>query len=924
MWMMSGRRLASVWLMVLCVACAEELTDVEYLQRAQALLDKGNHAAAVVDLKNALQQNPRFGQARLVLGETYLELGQNADAEKELQLALEEGIEEETVLPLLAQALQLQRNNEALQALPLGNVAAPGSLAVVLAAKGMGNLNARAMTAAEAQIEQALELDATSPYVRVAKARLSLASFEADFAADELRAILEEVPDYGPAWSLLGDIEVSRDRLAEAEEAYTRAIETRVANLEDRLRRARTRLRLNELELAEEDLDVLAERMPRHPEVMFTRAQLYTVQDKWNEARIILESVLAHGQGVKELETVFYLGLANVRLGNWAQAEDYALRYHNSVPLSVEGRKLLAAVMMNKPDYETVREMLEPVVATDPGDLKSSKMLAQALTRLGDTTAALALLEKEADAFPESADAQYRLGTALYSDGQVAAALERFNRALDLDPASPSASVAAVTILLNQGENQKALEQARAFREAAPGDLTGLKLLAQVYLASGEITAATDLLEKLIDKAPEDRFPNYALAALALQENRLDDARGYYEAVLAGRPDDLDVLLKLASLSAAEQDEAGMLEYLQRAADANPEAAAPRLVLARYHFARGETEKVGSLTLQLSEDQKQDAEVQEFLGLVSLSQDRYEDARVYLERLVKQRPDSSRAHYLLSRAYARLERSEKWRAELERSLELDPENYLARKALAYAWLLEGDLERASRELEEVEKRFPDAPDIKHLRATIARGEGDQEQASKLLEEAFAAAPSTPAMLSVVGQRWHSGDRAGAIALQEEWLEENPDDPHATLALGLAYKEENRTSDAVRQFEKALARDMDNPDLLNALAWLLRQEDTDRALRYAQQARELRPRDGNITDTLAVVLFYRGDIEQAASTIDLALKQRPGDPALRYHKAMIDAAAGNEERAAKMLGELLAEDVDFDEREEALAFLDTLQ
>lgn len=921
---LSDRRLASFCLMILCVACAEKLTDVEYLQRGQALFDEGNHSAAVIEMKNALQQNPGFGEARLLLGQTYLVLGQNADAEKELLLALESGIPDEAVLPLLAQALQRQGKNEALQALALNDVQAPENLAVVLAAKGLGSLDARETSAAQAQIAQALELDAMSPYVRVAKARLSLASFEADFAVDELQALLEEAPNYGPAWSLLGDIEMSRARLVEAEEAYTRAIDTRVDNLEDRLRRARTRVRLGKLELAEEDLDILAERMPRHPDVMFTRAQAYILQEKWNEARILLEDVLAHGQDANELEAVFYLGLANLRLGSGAQAEEYAERFFSRKPGSIEGRKLVAAIMIEKGDYERVRELLEPVLAANPEDLKTATMLARALTGLGNHSAAADLLQKVADAQPESAAARTRLGLVLYSDGQTARALEQLIGAAELKPDAPAATLAAVTVLLQEGEHDQALQLAQAFREAAPGDLTGEKLLAKVYLASGQITAANQMLANIIEKSPADRFTNFALAAQAMQEKRFDDVKRYYEAVLAGSPDDLDALLNLARLSVAANDEPGMLKYLQRAVDAHPKAAQPRLILARYYFFSGKTEKVAPLTLQLSEIQKRAPEVQEFLGMVSLAQNRYEDARFYLESLVQQQPDSSRAHYLLSRAYARLEENKRWRTELERSLELDPDNYLARKALAYAYLIEGDFERAGAELSEVEKRFPNAADLLHLRAAIARGEGNQEQATELLARAFAAAPSTPAMLSVAGQLWHSGDRAGAVALQEEWLDENPDDPYASLALGIAYTEQNSTSNAVKQFEKLLAKDEDNPDLLNALAWLLRQDETERALRYARQARELRPRDGNITDTLAVVLYYSGDIERANSTIDLALEQLPGNPALRYHKAMIDAAAGNEQRAAEMLGELLAEGTDFDEREEAMAFLDTLQ
>ena len=52
---------------------------------------KGDHNAAVIQLKNVLQKQPENGEARLMLGRSALTLGDAATAEKEFRKALEHG-----------------------------------------------------------------------------------------------------------------------------------------------------------------------------------------------------------------------------------------------------------------------------------------------------------------------------------------------------------------------------------------------------------------------------------------------------------------------------------------------------------------------------------------------------------------------------------------------------------------------------------------------------------------------------------------------------------------------------------------------------------------------------------------------------------------------------------------------------------------
>ena len=67
--------------------------------------EKGDHNAAIIQLKNALQKDPDDAEARHFLGTVYNETGDSASAEKELRKALSLGMSPDKVIPELGQTL---------------------------------------------------------------------------------------------------------------------------------------------------------------------------------------------------------------------------------------------------------------------------------------------------------------------------------------------------------------------------------------------------------------------------------------------------------------------------------------------------------------------------------------------------------------------------------------------------------------------------------------------------------------------------------------------------------------------------------------------------------------------------------------------------------------------------------------------------
>ena len=85
-----------------------------YVEEARSYLDQGKVKEAVIQLKNALQQDPKHRQARFLLGQAYLRSGDGASAEKELQQARELGLARQEWLVPLARAYLLQGQYERL------------------------------------------------------------------------------------------------------------------------------------------------------------------------------------------------------------------------------------------------------------------------------------------------------------------------------------------------------------------------------------------------------------------------------------------------------------------------------------------------------------------------------------------------------------------------------------------------------------------------------------------------------------------------------------------------------------------------------------------------------------------------------------------------------------------------------------------
>ena len=915
-------RVVAVVLLGVVAACGNQMSDAERVEKARELMDQGRMQAAVVELKAALQQNNSNPAARHLLGLAYWKIGNFAGAEKELRRAWELGVAEAVVLPLLAKTLLAQSKWDDLAALPVAKLADGTEKAEALAAQGLGKLASDDKKGGRRLIEQALAMAPEDSYVKVAWARFLATGEDKSQAYQVLKEVVAKHPNYAPAWSLLGKLHQLDKNLPEAEKAFSQAIDSREANTLDYLARLLVLIDEKKFDAAKQDLKVLLSRIPRHPKVQLAQGLIHLNDKKFDEAKEAFELSLKAND--RQVMPKFYLAWVNFKLGNVRQAESYAEQAFSALPLSVAIREVLAAIKLRNQDYEKAESLLKPIVQQLPNDLRAVDLMASALLGQQRTEEALPLLETLVARRPDAVMAHIRFGAALLASGDAERGVRELEEALQKDPSQPLAYRLLFGHYLKNGQNGKARAVAEAYKESQPKRAEPWVLTGTLELEKGNETTAIEAFQKALQLEPGDPAANHALAALAVKKKDYVQARKRYEDVLARHEDHLPSLMKLALLDSVEKKENVMIEHLRRAIDAHPEAVAPRVMLARYRLLKGEPDKVASVMVPLGDAKENDPAVQEVMALASLAQKQFVEARLYLERLVKIRPDSAQSHFLLAKAYAGAGDVAKTREQLERVVALSPRALAPRLALARLALLQKDRRAAEAQIAEAERLGPGNADVIYLKGVLANIEGNKETAEQLMQQVFEATPNTKTMLAFAQQKWALGEPEEALAIQEQWVEQHPEDVSASLALSGALAQQGKIGEAIQRYEAVLDQDPNNVTALNNLAWYLKDKDPARAMTYARKGVDLAPDNVRILDTLAMVQFVAGQYQKAEETIARALLRAPQDPTLLFHMAMIKEKMGQHAKALELVESALKKTGKFAEREAAKRLLAKLK
>ncbi len=449
-------------------------------------------------------------------------------------------------------------------------------------------------------------------------------------------------------------------------------------------------------------------------------------------------------------------------------------------------------------------------------------------------------LQKIVRSAPNFTPAQTSLGILTFSQGDYAAAenhlLKSLNHNINFN--------AYMLTALAQWQQGKITQMIPLLEQALDQNLTAndqqdlRALLGLAYLHEGQINASYQTLIKAEQQQPGHRATQFALAQWEQQQQQFQQAQARYwrllEKSMASTPakDQLLIYQQLASLETAQGKSA--VSYLQQ------------------------------LPQQLSKPLRQkqlpppsDSARQIVLLSALLQEKNWPAADAHAQQLLQNFPHESSVNGAVAAAYFLL---------AQHYSDAEP-----KIALSY-------LDRSI-------ERLPENPATYALQARIIEQTSGFDAALSQLQNRQKKQPQLLALHQIIGDLYARNHQPElAIAAYQNALQPKINALSTQLALAQLEWQLEQNDAAIARYESILAKQPDQTEVLNNLAWLYIDKNLDKAQLLAQRAYQLDSNDYRILDTYAWILLQRNQPAAAVPLLKRALREKPDDPTIKQHYA----------------------------------------
>ena len=363
---------------------------------------------------------------------------------------------------------------------------------------------------------------------------------------------------------------------------------------------------------------------------------------------------------------------------------------------------------------------------------------------------------------------------------------------------SAEAHYAAAIIALYASDGEEAMKRAKIASELKPDWLKPHLLYARALLLQGEEEAAIDYTARLVGDNPDpDPEARLELAIMYLSAERDDDALSQVNQVLLEQPDRTDALrlmaiinFRLDNLDAAWQDFEDLLSsgnytmdaffYLARISDRREEydrALALYSKVTSGDNAVTSQRRVSGILVEQGKNAKAEAHLKAFgqqhpnyavdmlqaqAALLS-SQERYEEALEYFERIMVYRPDSENIVLAKAELLLRMDDVDGAVATYRDAIKSWPDSAIAMNALGYTLAdRTTDYREAAKLIKKALKLEPDSAAIIDSHGWVLYRQGKHEKALKELERAYDLLQDPEVASHIIEVLWAMGRADEAV------------------------------------------------------------------------------------------------------------------------------------------------------------------
>jgi tetratricopeptide (TPR) repeat protein len=588
-----GQRLLAKFTITIVVlvglsACGgAEARKERYFEKAKVLVAEQDYDKAQIELRNALQIDPNYLEAQLMLADVASRLGDPRRAFQMYQAVHEQDEENPVARAGLARIYMFGGLPEkALELVEPGLVKNPND-AVLLTVRGAAKARLGDTAGAIADAEHALEQAPADENAVALLASLYAKEHRIDAAVALLEDAVGTHADSIELHLILTDLYLKSGNLRDAERMLRTVVELKPEQFSYRADLARFLIAEERIAEAEQVLRGAVEAIPDNLDAKAALVNLLASRDSFEAAE---QQLLAFVEkSPKDLELRQLLGDFYAGRGQRDKAADVyreIVRTDAYGPMGLAARNRQASMAIAEKRIDVAEPLIAEVLGVNPQDNDALVLRADIALARGDTATAIADLRAVLRDQPTLVPVQRALAQAYLQSNDVALALETLNKAIETSPGNSQLRVDLAQVLVSSGEEDRALKSLEDVVAATPEDLAAQELLFRLQVAREDLPGARRTATAVKAARPDLPQGDYLLGLVSGAENKIADATASFEAALKLRPDAAEPLTALVGLLVSQGRAEDAIARVRRASAEQPQNAVARNLLGELLASR--------------------------------------------------------------------------------------------------------------------------------------------------------------------------------------------------------------------------------------------------------------------------------------------------------------------------------------------------
>ena len=871
------KSLALACMLIVLSACGGKSFE-EHVSQANLLIEKGNLEAAIIEIKNAVRQQPNSAEVRLLLASSYMASGQMAFAEKEFKTALEISNDRE-IEGDLVRTIYLQDKLDDTVAFNTNESVSKEVAAKIAVLKSLAHLRAGDNLQSRVETNRALRLEVDTKYGVLAKA-IKTANTDIQQAIQQIDKLLITTPQFAEAMFAKGLFAMANKQYAEAIEAIKTHIELIPTGSTIRLYLADALVKNGQFEAAEKQADIILKQSKEQAFANQTKAIVRFQENDYEAALLHIEKAIQNG--IDSNSNRLLAGLAAFQLQKYEQAHHRLSAIDKNLSPEHPAKKILYITQIQLGytlDANDTLAELENLSAED------ADLLAEAsyeLIKLGDIQEAktpLSMLEEIAD---ENAISMTRLGALKMTINDLSG-VANLEQAMKIDPSLPQAKIALAAAYVQTKNYDKALELANTWISEQPEQVFGYNVAGLIYSLSGNEEKSLKAYQKALSIDPNNTASLLFFATVDERNGEFHAAKKYLKTALDLRPNYLPALRLNYRISTHIDDTADAIEAIENATKNLDNSHEHVTLLSRAYFSEGRfQDAIQTLESIDKKDSSLDKRFWITLAYSYLRNGDVEKAIATIDNWSKLAPKKEAIWLHKIQLEEGLQRYKEATLTAKSGLIHNPKSVRLRLVEANLLAASNLAMQAQASLDLLPNNAKELPFFKRIQGHIHALNDEYEKALPLLQQGYSAAPVLRNAKLVFVTYKALNKTPEAFQFLETHINNNPSDTNARLLISNEYIG-FEPSKAIPHYKAILRTNEEDITSLNNLAYLLHQEGSlDLADEYAERAVKLAPEDPNILDTAGSIKIALGEKAQALTLLKKATALAPANLEFKEH------------------------------------------